>query len=338
MDKLKYKMIPEGTLNDQIIPLNLIFVDARDVKAAGLSFREAFERIAKTIKEPSMMNIIDLDCVTTTSDGLMVEGAIVAMAASDRNRIHPEFGFLEMLDVPYSKELIAEEPHLRQWDILYPGRHLVMGPKSKLLPIHNAAMTGRACNNNGGTEVWSIATMEELLLPILGQIEIVRGGKVIVGKTGEVISVSIGMVVGEEYGRIMPHRAFHVGQTAHRSGEKAKGLKAHIPVITCDKKVLARYIIQALDAGMVPGRDIGPAPSILVIARLLGKEIDMEHIEEAAFEELASVGFTKEWITAPAERMQPEEIISQADTLLPGGKDYRIFDAEDIVEVRYADI
>jgi len=161
---------------------------------------------------------------------------------------------------------------------------------------------------------------------------------VIVGKTGEVISVSIGMVVGEEYGRIMPHRAFHVGQTAHRSGEKAKGLKAHIPVITCDKKVLARYIIQALDAGMVPGRDIGPAPSILVIARLLGKEIDMEHIEEAAFEELASVGFTKEWITAPAERMQPEEIISQADTLLPGGKDYRIFDAEDIVEVRYADI
>ena len=50
MDKLKYKMIPEGTLNDQIIPLNLIFVDARDVKAAGLSFREAFERIAKTIK------------------------------------------------------------------------------------------------------------------------------------------------------------------------------------------------------------------------------------------------------------------------------------------------
>ena len=199
-------------------------------------------------------------------------------------------------------------------------------------------MTGRACNNNGGTEVWSIATMEELLLPILGQIEIVRGGKVIVGKTGEVISVSIGMVVGEEYGRIMPHRAFHVGQTAHRSGEKAKGLKAHIPVITCDKKVLARYIIQALDAGMVPGRDIGPAPSILVIARLLGKEIDMEHIEEAAFEELASVGFTKEWITAPAERMQPEEIISQADTLLPGGKDYRIFDAEDIVEVRYADI
>ena len=155
MDKLKYKMIPEGMLNDQIIPLNLIFVDARDVKAAGLSFREAFERIAKTIKEPSMMNIIDLDCVTTTSDGLMVEGAIVAMAASDRNRIHPEFGFLEMLDVPYSKELIAEEPHLRQWDILYPGRHLVMGPKAKLLPIHNAAMTGRACNNNGGTEVWS---------------------------------------------------------------------------------------------------------------------------------------------------------------------------------------
>ena len=60
--------------------------------------------------------------------------------------------------------------------------------------------------------------------------------------------------------------------------------------------------------------------------------------DEAAFEELASVGFTKEWITAPAERMQPEEIISQADTLLPGGKDYRIFDAEDIVEVRYADI
>ena len=44
------------------------------------------------------------------------------------------------------------------------------------------------------------------------------------------------------------------------------------------------------------------------------------------------------WHDISPERMQPEEIISQADTLLPGGKDYRIFDAEDIVEVRYADI
>ena len=171
-----------------------------------------------------------------------------------------------------------------------------MGPKAKLLPIHNAAMTGRACNNNGGTEVWSIATMEELLLPILGQIEIVRGGKVIVGKTGEVISVSIGMVVGEEYGRIMPHRAFHVGQTAHRSGEKAKGLKAHIPVITCDKKVLARYIIQALDAGMVPGRDIGPcllytSASGLIICAQTKPELGVKGLS-AIIVEKGTPGFT----------------------------------------------
>lgn len=338
MGQLKYKMIRTGRLNGQIIPLNLVFIDAKDVTECGISFREACEAIAKTQPDPTMMNIIDMDCVTTTSDGLLVEGAIVAMAASDRNRIHPEFGFLEMLEVPYSKELIEEEPHLKQWDRIYPGRRLVMGPKDKLLPIHNAAMTGRACNNNAGTEVWSIITMEELLLPILGQIEIIRDGRILVGKTGEIISVSIGMVVGEEYGRIMPKRAFHVGQTAHRSGEKAKGLKAHIPVITCDKKVLARYIIQALRAGMVPGEDIGPAPSILVISRLLGTRIAMDKIEEAAYEELASVGFTKEWMTEQTEPMTPEEIISRADEILPGGEEYQVLDVKDAVEISYAEV
>ncbi len=336
MGKLRYKLIREGITEGQIMPLNLVFVDFNDVIEAGLNCRNAAEIIGAQFSDPTAINIIDLDAVTTTSDGLMTEGAIVAMAASDHEKINPEFGYLEMMEVPYSKKRIEEEPHLKQWDIVYPGKRLIMGPKKKNLPIHCAAMTGRACNNNSGTEVWSIATMEELLMPILGQIEIVKGGDVMIGKTGEVISVGIGMVVGEEFARIIPGRAFHCGQTAHKSGDKAKNLKSHIPIIAAGKKTLAKYVIQALKAGMVPGRHIGPSPAVLSVAKLMNSPIDMDNIEQSAFDELASVGFTKEWIMEKVEKVSEEFILENADNIIPGGDGCKTLSSDDISEERFA--
>ena len=338
MKQLKYKIVTKGTHFGVLAPLNIILVDQEDVKACGLSNREALHVIAAQFEEPSCINIFDMNAVTTTSDGLVVEGALVDIAASDRRKINSEFGMLTMIDVPYTEKRIEEEPHLRQWRILYPERHLIMGPVKKNVPVHCCAMTGRACNNNSATEIWDVVTMEEMLLPVLGQLEIMRGGSVMVGKTGGVISVGIGMVVGEEYARILSNRAFMCGQTAHKSGVKAQTLKAHIPLIACDKTVLAKYIVQALEVGMVPGRDIGASPAVLSVARLLDSKIDYDNIEPSAYEELASVGCTKEWITDRSVRMSAEEIVASARDIIPGGEDITFCRADELAETRYMEV
>ena len=108
MGKLRYKLIREGITEGQIMPLNLVFVDFNDVIEAGLNCRNAAEIIGAQFSDPTAINIIDLYAVTTTSDGLMTEGAIVAMAASDHEKINPEFGYLEMMEVPYSKKRIKK--------------------------------------------------------------------------------------------------------------------------------------------------------------------------------------------------------------------------------------
>ena len=86
----------------------------------------------------------------------------------------------------------------------------------------------------------NLITMDEVLFPILGQLEIMRDGKVLVGMTGEIISVGIGMVVPEEYGRIIPGCQFQYGDTAHSSGEYAKTLKRDIPIICASKRTCTR--------------------------------------------------------------------------------------------------
>lgn len=338
MNKLKYKLVTEGEHFGQYIPLNIILVDGEDVKSCGLTPEEAMTRIAAEFEEPCCINVFDMNAVTTTSDGLMIEGTITDMAASDRHKINPEFGMLKMIEIPYTEQRMVEEPHLRQWKKLYPDRRLVMGPVKKNVPIHCCAMTGRACNNNSATEVWNVVTMEELLLPILGQVGMMRDEQVMIGKTGGTISVGIGMVVGEEYARILSNRAFMCGQTAHKSGEKAQTLKAHIPLIACDKKVLAKYIIQALQCGMIPGRDIGSSPAVLSVARLLDSEIAYDNIEQAAFDELATVGLSMEWIKDRSVKMMPEEIIENARDIIPGGEDIVFCDAKDLVSVHYLEV
>ena len=145
------------------------------------------------------------------------------------------------------------------------------------------------------------------------------------------------MVVPEQYGRIVPKCQYRCGDTAHGSGEYAKTLKKHIPIICAAKPVLAKYIIQALECGMVPGRTIGGSPAVLTVAKYLHKEIDFDNITEKAYEELASVGFTKEWLHTELPLLTPEEIIARADELIPGCEDYTEYNAADLVQVRYAE-
>ena len=159
-----------------------------------------------------------------------------------------------MAEIEDSDELLAVEPHLIQWRKRFPGRRLFRGPdpKTKLIPVHNVVITGRASNNNSATEMMNIVTMEEIILPILGQLTCMKGGPVLVGMVGEVISVGIGMTIAEQYGRVFPSRQFKPGETAHGSGAYAKTLKKNIPCVVCDKAVLAEQTIAALDCGCVP--------------------------------------------------------------------------------------
>ena len=144
-------------------------------------------------------------------------------------------------------------------------------------------------------------------------------------------------VVPEQYGRIVPKCQYRCGDTAHGSGEYAKTLKKHIPIICAAKPVLAKYIIQALEDGLVPGRNIGGSPAVLTIAKYLHKDIDFDNITDKAYEELASVGCTKEWMHSEFPLLTPEEIIARADELIPGCEDYTEYNATDLVQVKYVE-
>ena len=335
MAKLTYKMMPEGMLKGKYVPLNIAFINYRDVKACGITPREAFEAVAKTVDGPVGMNIFDPDVVTTTSDGVMVDGTTVFMAAADRGKINPDFGYLEMAEMPYSEQLIKEEPHLLQWDANYKGKRLFRGPDpaTKIIPVHNVCISGRASNNNSATEMMNIVTMEEILLPILGQQQIIADGDVLLGMTGGVMSVGIGMIMPEKFGRVFPTRQFPAGETAHGSGIYAQTLKAHIPCIVADKAILAKYIIRALKAGCVPGRTLGASPAVLGVARAMGIRPDIENMTERALEELESVGCTKEWMLEQVPVMTEEEILANADTIIPGIDNPTKFKASELVQV-----
>ena len=57
MSKLKYRIIPKGAA-DGVVPLNWIFIDKKDVDAAGLSYYEACSAVGKSLgKECAAVNI-----------------------------------------------------------------------------------------------------------------------------------------------------------------------------------------------------------------------------------------------------------------------------------------
>jgi len=320
MQNVEIRFIKQGTGPKQGAPINIAFVDIKDVAKTGKTTEEFIKDIAKVIDGPVGINIFDMDAVTTTSDGIMVEGAIVTMAAADIGRVHPEFGILHMEEMPVTPELIKEEPHLAQWEKYYKGKKLFRGPDphKKLIPVHNAVMTGKAINNNSATEMMNAVTMEEILLPILGQLQIMKDRPVVFGLTGGVISVGIGMTVAEMYGRVFPTRQFKAGDTAHGSGEYAKTLKATIPCIVAPKKVLAHYIIKSLKAGMVPGLHIGCSPAVLAVARAFGSPIAVDNITKKARIELESVGIDVEKLSDSTELLTEDQILKNADAIIPG--------------------
>ncbi|HIW47989.1 MAG TPA: hypothetical protein H9687_01755 [Firmicutes bacterium] len=343
MNKLKYKLIPAGAAEGRN-PINLIFVDKKDVVEAGLTYREACEVIAKNFKEPAAVNILDMDAVTVSSDGIMVDYGIVAFASIDYGMINKDFGYLEVSEQPYSTKLLEEEPHMKQWDNIdaYKGKRLYRGPNFEdrwpRVP-HNETqtITGRIANNNTGSEVMNVVDMTEILIPAYGALEIMKDGEVLIGIAGPEISVGIGMVVFETYGRIF-HRSYGAGLTAHNSGIYAKTVKSDYPAICGPKSTLAEYTIRALEIGLVPGKDLGCSPAVLSIAHAMGLPIAIDNIEERAWVELESVGIKKADMEKPVEKpMTKEEVIAHADEIVPGISDGKPFKVSDISKICYAE-
>lgn len=320
MSTLAFRYLERGVGAKHGAPINIALVDKKAIETAGISEEKALETIAATISGPVAINVFDLDAVTTTSDGVIVKGAIITMGAADRGIIHKEFGVLHMEEIKVTEELLAAEPHLRPLSRMYPGRSLFRGPNpaKKLIPVHNVCMTGKAINNNSATEMMNAVTMEEMLFPILGQIQVMQQGDIVFAVTGGVISVGIGMTVAEQFGRVFPTRQFSAGETAHNCGEYAKTLKAGIPCIVAPKSVLAKHIIDVLEFGLVPGRELGCSPAVLRVAHALGAEIDLENISSRAWLELESVGLAKSQFTKPGLQLSREEIIARADEIIPG--------------------
>ena len=332
--KLTYKLLPAGDVKGSRIPVSIAFVDYHEVMACGITMKQACDAIAAQIEGPGAIHMFDLEGITTNSDGIMIPGTMTCMAACDYGKIDEEFGFTEMLEVPHDEQLIAEEPHLRQWDINFPGRRLILGPDpdNKPLPVHNCVISGRCCTNNSATEVMNCVTMDEMLLFVTGQMEVMKGNEVLWGRTGEVISVGIGMLVGEEYGRIVAHRQYTVGDTGHKSGVYAKFLKNTLPCLAAPKKVLAEHIIKALKAGMIPGRHVGPSPAVLTVAKYLGYEIDCDNITPGAYVELEDVGILQSWLRAPMATISEEEFLARVDELLPGTENCKLYPVDELME------
>ena len=338
--KLNYKLLPEGDVKGSKVPVSIAFVDYHDVVACGITMKRACDAIAAQISGPGAIHMFDMDAVTTNSDGIMIPGSMTCMAACDYGRIDPEFGFTELMGVPHDEQLIREEPHLRQWDINFPGHRLILGPDpdNKPLPVHNAVISGRSCTNNSATEVMNCVTMDEMLLFITGQMEVMKGKDILWGKTGEVISVGIGMLVGEEYGRIVPHRQYICGDTGHKSGVYAKYLKNKLPCLAAPKRVLAEHIILALKAGMIPGRHVGPSPAVLTVAKYLGYEIDCDNITPGAYLELGDVGIQEEWVRTPMAPISEEEFLARVEELLPGTEHGTLYPASELTEARSVEV
>lgn len=336
MAQLKYRLIEQGAA-DGMIPLDLAFVDKKDVVAAGLNYKDACRTVIQDNADKALtVNILDTDAVTVTSDGIMADSAVVACACGDHGRMNEKIGYLGASEIPYSEEIIATEPHMKQWNSpFYVGKQLHRGPSAEdraNLEGHNENMciTGRMCNNNTGSEMMNTIDMTEILALILGQVQIMRDGEILLGVAGPEVSVGIGMVVREIRGRIFGWN-YGAGKTAHSSGIYAKTVKSDYPAIAAPKPIHAEYVLRALDLGLVPGRDLGSSPVNLAIAHAYGVAIPVDEITPMAWEELESVGITREEMAKPvAKPLTRQQIIDQADEILPGMPGAKVYKVKDI--------
>ncbi len=345
--KLKYRIIPQGAA-DGMVPLNWVFIDKKDVKECGITDLEACYAVGKALGDDcAAVDIIDMDAVTVTSDGIMAPGAVVGVASVDHGLINQNYGYLNISPLPYSDQMIKEEPHMKQWLMdEYKGRPLHRGPSAEDRGNRgpnneNMTMTGRIANNNCGSEVMNMVEMTEILAPYFGIHEIMTDGEVTIGIAGPVVSVGIGMVVSERHGRIFGGKnlgAYRAGMSAHNSGKYAKTVKQDYPAIAAPKSVLAEHTLRAFDIGLVAGRDIGCSPAVLSLAKAYGKPIDLDNITQRAWIELESIGITREKLEAPSNVMSREEVIEHADEIIPGMDGAKKYAVSDICEIRYVEI
>lgn len=332
MAKIKARIVPEGNIGGLYNPLTLILLDADDIKSVGLDYEQGIKAASRYTDGPCGIDIYDRNTITTTSDGLLVDCGMVAIGASDQGIVNSKYGWTPMYEESYSDEILEKEPNLKVWKKLYPNYRLVKGPDPnfKKIPVHNAVITGRACNNNSASEIMNLVTMKEMLFPFLGLRSLFWGDDVRIGHAGPVFSVSIGMMFPEQYGRISYFPICESGHTIHNSGVFAQTLKRELPCVTCEKKMFAGYIIRHLNGGLVPARDIACAPSILTVASCLGKEIAWDRITDRAWAELNSVGYTRERFES-LPRLSEDEVVDRADELIPGMEDAVTVKASDIV-------
>ncbi len=341
--KLKYRVIKRGAA-DGLVPFPLVYIDKKDVEACGLTYLEAFTKLAEVFKDDcAAADIIDTESVTVSSDGIMGDAAVVAFCSIDHGKINKDFGFINVSEHPYYPEIVKDEPHMKQWSSEgFAGKRLYRGPNATdrgFRNVHNEnmTMTGRIANNNTGSEMMNLVEMTEVLVPCFGMNQIMKDGDVLVGVAGAEVSVGIGMVVREHRGRIFDW-SYGAGQTAHNSGEYAKTVKSDYPAIVAPKSVHAAHVLKALDAGLVVGKDLGCSPVNLAVAHAGGYEIALDNITERAWVELESVGCKKADFEKPSPKLSKEEIIAKADEILPGMPTGKIYKSADIVNVEYLEV
>ncbi len=334
MKILKYRLLEKGTGKKYGSPTNMAFLDKSDINEAGLSCQEAVKEVAKKENVPVAINVLDMDVLTTTSDGLVVEGAIVMFAAADKGKVHSEFGLLPIKKMEVTEEMITREPHALLAKKLYPGKPIYRGADYdiKNVPIHNSVMTGRTINNNSGTEIMDAVSMEELLIPILGQLEIMNDNEIILGITGEEISVGIGTTILEDYSRSQPYMKCSPGDTAHGSGKYAKTLKSELPILLAPKKVLARHIITALEEGFRPGKELAVSPAVLSVCHYMGMEFDPETVTVQAKTELEAINIDINKIGIDSPCLTAAEVIEKADEIIPGVREPELVDSKDVIK------
>jgi hypothetical protein len=346
--KFRYRVLPEGAA-DGAIPLNCVFIDQADAKACGLTNEDAVKLIAKAFKDScAAVNVMDKNGVSVSSDGIMNPIAVVATACVDHGMINPAFGYMDISPIPMYETMMKDEPHMRQWlTDKFAGKPLHRGPNSKDIGErtgHNEymTMTGRIANNNSGSEFFNMVEMTEVLALMAGQYEIMNDGEVMIGVAGPEVSVGIGMIVSERWGRIFGGNnlgRYLPGMTAHASAQYAKTVKSDYPVIAATKPKFMETMLDALDIGLVPGRELGCSPALLCAAKAYGKEIDFDRITPASWIELESVGITKEMLMAPVEKPYTrEEMIIHADEIIPGVNNPKYYKVSEICEIREIEI
>ena len=345
--KLKYRVLPIGAA-DGAVPLNWVFLDKKDIEAAALTDAQAVKVIANEFKDDSAaIDIIDTEACSVTSDGIMNPVAVVGIASVDHGMVNKTFGYLPISEIPEYEGIYDDEPHMRQWlTEKFRGRKLYKGPNNKdrggerAGHNENMTLTGRISNNNCGSEAFNMVDMTEVLVFMSAANEIMHDGEVTCCIAGPEVSVGIGMVVSERWGRIFGGTnlgGYKAGMSAHNSGAYAKTVKSDYPAIAAPKEKLMSYMLDALDIGLVVGRHLGSSPALLMTAYYYGAEIDLEHISDRAWIELNSVGITKEMLSTPINKpYSREEMIAHAEEIVPGMKNAKRYKISDIVDIKEA--